>query len=133
MLVEELAGEVPRTMEELLRLPGVGRKTANVLLGNAFDTPGIAVDTHVLRVSHRLELTRETDPVKVEFALMPLFPRKDWARSSHLLIHHGRAICQARRPRCEICPVAASCPYPQRIATQKRATPAVATPARRRR
>lgn len=112
VLVEEFGGEMPRTMEELLRLPGAGRKTANVVLGEAFGVPGITVDTHVQRLSGRLGLTAETDPVKIEFALMPLFPRRDWTRLSHLLIHHGRACCVARRPACERCPLSAECPYP---------------------
>ena len=112
LLVEAFAGEMPGTMDELLRLPGVGRKTANVILGEAFGTPGITVDTHVGRLAHRLGLTAETDPVKVEFALMPLIPGKDWTRASHLLIQHGRACCGARNPECVRCPVRSECPYP---------------------
>jgi endonuclease-3 len=114
VLVEEFGGVVPKTMEELVRLPGVGRKTANVVLGVAFGLPGIPVDTHVGRVSRRLELTTETDPVKVEFALQPLFPRKDWTQLSLMLIRHGRECCRARRPECERCPLAAHCPYPRK-------------------
>jgi endonuclease-3 len=112
VMLERFAGKVPGTMEELVQIPGAGRKTANVILGNAFDTPGITVDTHVGRVSRRLELTAEEDPVKVEFALQKLIPRKDWTWFSHAMIQHGRVCCQARRPWCEGCPLAAWCPYP---------------------
>ena len=104
-------GNVPATMEELVALPGVGRKTANVILGNAFGmNEGVVVDTHVGRLSVRLGLTNETDPVKVENALMPLFPRDDWALLSHLLIFHGRRICAARSPNCEACILNDVCP-----------------------
>jgi endonuclease-3 len=96
-------GEVPRTLEELTALPGVGRKTANVILGNAFGTPGIVVDTHVGRVAARLGLTTAADPVKVEFDLMALIPRGRWVRFSHQLIAHGRALCRAQRPLCDAC------------------------------
>jgi endonuclease-3 len=104
-------GEVPRTLEELTALPGVGRKTANVILGNAFGTPGIVVDTHVGRVAARLGLTTAADPVKVEFDLMALIPRGRWVRFSHQLIAHGRALCRAQRPLCDACFLdAALCP-----------------------
>jgi endonuclease-3 len=110
-LVERYNGEIPDSMEELVKLPGIGRKTANVILGNAFGkNEGIVVDTHVARVSHRLGLTRETDPIKIEQDLMPLFPRKDWALLAHLLIFHGRRVCEARRPKCEICVLNDICP-----------------------
>ena len=109
-LVERHGGEVPHTMEELTALPGVGRKTANVVLGNAFGIPGLVVDTHVSRVSKRLSLTRETDAVKIEFALMPIIPRERWTVFSHWLILHGRRVCVARKPRCSICPLAPHCP-----------------------
>ena len=110
-LVERHNGEVPDTMEELVKLPGVGRKTANVVLGNAFGkNVGVVVDTHVARVSHRLGLTKETDPVKIELDLMKLFPTGDWALLSHLLIFHGRRVCEARRPKCEICVLNDICP-----------------------
>jgi endonuclease III len=109
--VERHGGDVPNTMEALTMLPGVGRKTANVVLGNAFDTNvGIVVDTHVTRLSNRLGLTRETDAVKIEEDLMPLFPREQWTMVSHLLIEHGRQICIARTPRCEVCPLNDICP-----------------------
>src|SRR3984893_2429111 len=110
-LVERHNGEVPDSMDALVKLPGVGRKTANVILGNAFGkNEGIVVDTHVARVSHRLGLTRETDPVKIEQDLMPLFPRKDWALLSHLLIWHGRRRCYARKPDCSNCEILRLCP-----------------------
>jgi endonuclease-3 len=110
-LVERHGGEVPDSMDALVKLPGVGRKTANVILGNAFGkNEGIVVDTHVARLSQRLGLTRETDPVKIEQDLMKLFPREDWALLSHLLIFHGRRVCDARRPKCEICVLNDICP-----------------------
>ncbi len=110
-LLERHGGEVPQTMDELVALPGIGRKTANVVLGNAFGkNEGIVVDTHVQRLAGRFGLTRETDPVKVERALMPLFPRKRWTMLSHLMIAHGRAVCVARTPRCGECPLADICP-----------------------
>ncbi|HUR93147.1 MAG TPA: endonuclease III [Gemmatimonadales bacterium] len=104
-------GEVPRTMDALRVLPGVGRKTANVILGNAYGiNEGITVDTHVTRLSRLLGLTRHEDPVKIEFDLIPLFPRDHWALLSHLLIFHGRRICIARRPRCAQCVLSDICP-----------------------
>jgi endonuclease-3 len=111
VVVAEHAGEVPHEMDVLTRLPGVGRKTANVVLGNAFGIDeGVVVDTHVGRLALRLGLTTETDPVKVEQALMPLFPRARWTLLSHLLIAHGRRICTARRPKCSECFLADVCP-----------------------
>ncbi len=110
-LVARHGGKVPDSMEELTELPGVGRKTANVILGNAFDkNVGVVVDTHVTRLSERLGLTRQTDAVKIEEDLMPLFPSEQWTMVSHLLIEHGRQICVARAPRCEICPLSDICP-----------------------
>jgi endonuclease III len=110
-LVADHGGEVPRTMEELRVLPGVGRKTANVVLGNAYGiNEGVTVDTHVIRLSRLLGLTRHADPVKIEQDLMPLFPREEWALLSHLLIFHGRQVCIARRPRCPECVLADLCP-----------------------
>src|SRR5437868_5695541 len=117
-IVEEHSGQVPRTMEELVRLPGVGRKTANVILGNAFEVPGITVDTHVGRLSRRLGLTRHTDPEKVERDLMDLIPRKEWTMFSHRMIFHGRQVCHARKPRCESCVLLSVCP---RIGVAKKA------------
>lgn len=110
-LVERHNGEVPDSMETLVQLPGVGRKTANVILGNAFrKNEGVVVDTHVGRLSLRLGLTKETDPIKVEQDLMPLVPRDDWAMLAHVLIFHGRRVCDARSPKCEICTVNDICP-----------------------
>jgi endonuclease-3 len=113
-LVERHGGAVPDDMASLVALPGVGRKTANVILGNAFGKDeGIVVDTHVTRLSNRLGLTRETDAVKIERALIPLFPRDRWTMVSHLLIEHGRQICLARKPRCAACVLADVCPSAQ--------------------
>lgn len=110
-LVERHGGEVPRDMEALVRLPGVGRKTANVVLGNAFgENEGIVVDTHVGRLAGRLGLTPATDPVKVEEALVPLFPRERWTMLAHLLIEHGRTVCDAKKPACGRCSLADLCP-----------------------
>jgi endonuclease-3 len=110
-VVERHGGEIPSTMDELTKLPGVGRKTANVILGNTFEkNEGVVVDTHVGRLSRRLGLTRQTDPIKVELQLMKLFPRKVWAKLSHLLIFHGRRICIARSPKCELCVLNDICP-----------------------
>src|SRR5262245_46652026 len=103
-------GQVPNTMEDLVHLPGVGRKTANVILGNAFDVPGITVDTHVLRLSKRMGLTRKTDANKVEQDLMELIPKEEWTMFSHRMIFHGRQICFARKPNCEGCLLAKDCP-----------------------
>jgi endonuclease III len=110
-IAERHGGEVPHTMEELTNLPGVGRKTANVVLGNAFGiNEGIVVDTHVLRLSKRLGLTTNTDPVKIEQDLIPVVPRKEWALFSHLLIFHGRRVCFARKPACGECVLNDVCP-----------------------
>lgn len=113
IILDKFDGKVPGTMEELLTLAGVGRKTANVLLGNAFDTPGITCDTHVIRLSQRLGLSGNKDPVKLEFDLMEIVPRKKWGgwtMFSHLLIFHGRNICKARKPDCPNCPIEKHCP-----------------------
>jgi len=111
MLVEEFGSRVPKTMEELLKLPGVARKTANVVLGVAFGIgEGIVVDTHVGRLSRRLKLTKHSDAGKIEQDLMEIVPRKDWIDFSHLLIFHGRRVCKARRPLCEECVVERLCP-----------------------
>ncbi|MGH3373497.1 MAG: endonuclease III [Actinoallomurus sp.] len=107
---DDFGGEVPRTLDEMVKLPGVGRKTANVVLGNAFDVPGLTVDTHFSRLVKRFRWTAETDPVKIEFAIGELVPRKDWTILSHRLIWHGRRICHARRPACGACPLAPLCP-----------------------
>jgi endonuclease-3 len=111
ILVEKHQGEIPRTMEELTELPGVGRKTANVVLGNAFGiNVGVVVDTHVARLSQRFGLTRQTDPKKIEPALMKLVPQCDWTIFPHWLIFHGRRVCKALRPACPDCPIAKLCP-----------------------
>jgi endonuclease-3 len=111
-LEAQFGGRVPGTLEELVTLHGVGRKTANVVLGSAFDVPGLTVDTHMIRINRRLGLTRQTDPEKIERDLMQLVPKKEWTPYSHRVIHHGRVCCDARRPRCETCPLRAECPWP---------------------
>ena len=110
LLVEEFDGKVPTRLEDLVRLPGVGRKTANVVAAELGVTQGIVVDTHVRRLSQRLGLTREQDPVKIERDLQRLVPREDWARFPHLLIWHGRRVCIAQRPRCQDCVINDLCP-----------------------
>ncbi len=110
-VADQHGGKVPDRLEDLVQLPGVGRKTANVVLGNAFDrNEGVVVDTHVARLSARLGLSRETDPVRIERDLMALFPRRQWAMLSHLLIWHGRRVCDARKPRCADCALSDICP-----------------------
>ena len=109
-LVEDYDGEVPPRLEALVKLPGVGRKTANVVLGNAFGLPGITVDTHFGRLARRFGWTEETDPVKVEHAVGAIFPKRDWTMLSHHLIWHGRRICHSLKPACGACPVARLCP-----------------------
>ena len=104
-LVSRFGGQIPKTLEELTTLPGVGRKTANVILGNAFGIPGIVVDTHVSRVSKRIGLTKNSDPVKIEFDLMEIVPKDEWTHFSNLLIWHGRRTCVARKPLCGTCPI----------------------------
>ncbi|MHC4244030.1 MAG: endonuclease III [Planctomycetota bacterium] len=109
-VIEEFDGKIPGTMEEILTLPGVGRKTANCVLGNAFGVPGVVCDTHVIRLSRRLGLSPNSDPVKLEFDLAEIIPRKNWLLFSDLLIFHGRNICKARKPDCVNCPLAKYCP-----------------------
>ena len=109
-LLADHDGQVPGRLEDLVKLPGVGRKTANVVLGNAFDVPGITVDTHFGRLARRLGWTDETDPVKVEHAIGALFPKQDWTMLSHHLVWHGRRVCHAKKPACGACPVARWCP-----------------------
>jgi len=116
-LVADHGGEVPRSMEAMVKLPGVGRKTASVVLGHVYDiAEGIAVDTHVLRVSNRLGIARGDDPIEVERQLMAIIPRERWTRTTDLIIFHGRKICDARRPLCGQCPVFALCRWPSRQA-----------------
>ncbi len=114
-LVKRFGGEVPKTLDDLVTLPGVGRKTANVLLGNAFGIPGIAVDTHVHRLSRRIGLTKNDDPVKIEFDLMEIVPKEEWTHFSNLLIWHGRKTCVARKPLCGICPIRKECDYGSKL------------------
>jgi len=109
-LVEKFGGEVPRTLEELVTLRGVARKTANVVLGNCFDVPGLTIDTHMKRVNRRLGLTAAKDPVEIERDLMALVPQAEWTRYSHRVIAHGREVCHARKPACERCVLRALCP-----------------------
>ena len=111
-LLKNFNGQVPDTLEELVTLPGVGRKTANVVLGAAFNTPGIVVDTHVARLSQRLGLTEQKDPVKIELDLMAIIPKSNWNDFSLHLVYHGRAICRARNPKCNECPIVSLCGYP---------------------
>jgi len=119
-LVERHGGDVPRTREELVRLPGVGLKTANVVLGNAFGQPSIAVDTHVFRVSQRLGLARSDDAEKIHDQLAEVLPKRQWTVASHLLTAHGRRTCLARSPRCPACPVNALCSWPGKIRVGRR-------------
>lgn len=109
-IVEDFGGEVPATLEELITLPGVGRKTANVVLGHAFGIPGITVDTHFGRLSRRFEWSQSLDPVKVEFEVGELIPQKEWTNLSQRMIWHGRRICHSRKPACGACPLAKVCP-----------------------
>lgn len=115
-LIERHGGNVPESMDELVELPGVGRKTANVVLGNAFGkSVGVVVDTHVGRISQRLGLTKHTDAVKIEQDLIPVVPQEEWTMWAHLMIAHGRRICQARKPRCQECPLLPYCPAGQKL------------------
>lgn len=111
MLLSEYGGEMPHELEELIRLPGVGRKTANVVRGHIFGIPSIVVDTHVKRISHRLGLTKNTDPEKIEFDLMKILPKPSWIKYNHQIIAHGRAICKAPTPKCELCPMTQVCDF----------------------
>jgi endonuclease-3 len=113
-LVDRFGGEVPTRQEDLVTLPGIGRKTANLILSEAFDVPGIIVDTHVKRVAGRIGLTKETDPEKIEFDLMEYVPQKEWSRLSNLLIWHGRRTCAARKPQCPLCVIRDLCDYPDK-------------------
>ena len=114
-LLEKYDGQVPQTLDELVKLPGVGRKTANVVLGSAFNIPGIVVDTHVARISKRLGLTKSNNPVKIEHDLMEIIPRENWNVFSLQLIYFGRAICKARKPLCPTCPLYDLCEFPDKI------------------
>jgi len=114
-LLEKYDGQVPQTLNELVKLPGVGRKTANVVLGSVFNIPGIVVDTHVARISKRLGLTESNNPVKIEYDLMEIIPRENWNVFSLQLIYFGRAICKARKPLCPTCPLYDLCDFPDKI------------------
>jgi endonuclease-3 len=114
-IVKSHGGKVPDNMDALVKLPGIGRKTANVILGTAFQIPGVVVDTHVKRLSQRIGLTEQSDPVKIEFELMELLPKKDWVGFSHQMIWHGRALCKARKPRCSECPLLGVCDYGSKV------------------
>jgi len=114
-LLEKYDGQVPQSLDELVKLPGVGRKTANVVLGSAFNIPGIVVDTHVARISKRLELTKSNNPVKIEYDLMEIIPQEEWNVFSLQLIYFGRAICKARKPLCPTCPLYDLCDFPEKI------------------
>jgi endonuclease-3 len=114
-LLEKYDGQVPRTLDELVKLPGVGRKTANVVLGSVFKIPGVVVDTHVARISKRLGLTKSNNPVKIEYDLMEIIPRENWNLFSLQLIYFGRAICKARKPACPTCPLYDLCEFPDKI------------------
>jgi endonuclease-3 len=131
-IMDRFGGEVPRTLEELTTLRGVARKTANVVLGNCFDTPGLTVDTHMSRLNQRLRLTRNTDPVKIERDLMALLPAREWTLYSHRVIQHGREVCDARRPDCAACSLRPECPYPNSPQARAKAK-GRAGPARRKR
>jgi len=117
ILDERFGGRIPADLDVLVQLPGIGRKTANVILGNAFQVPGIVVDTHVARVAQRLGLTSQKDPEKIEQDLMVLIPRERWIKFSHQLIQHGRQLCQARKPKTEICPLRPYCDYAANMVT----------------
>ncbi len=110
MLINEFGGEVPQTMEELLKLPGVGRKTANLVLGDYFGIPGIVVDTHATRLSNRMGFTTNSDPYKIELDLQKIVPKEYWSSFCHQLVYHGREYCSARSPKCDICPINHLCP-----------------------
>lgn len=117
-LVTQFGGQAPASLDDLVKLPGIGRKTANVILGNAFGIPGITVDTHMGRVSQRLGLSQQKDPVKIEFDLMPLVPKERWVKFSHQMIWHGRQICTAKKPDCPRCPLLPYCDYGQKATGQ---------------
>ena len=114
MLIEKHGGQVPKTMEELLALPGVGRKTANLVLGDAFGIPGIVIDTHAKRLTNRIGLTTHEDPEKIEYDLMKIVPEEDWSKFCHQLVYHGRAVCNARKPQCTLCEIREFCNYGQK-------------------
>ncbi len=111
MLIQDFNGKVPGNLEDLLKLPGVGRKTANLILGDIFDTPGLVIDTHAKRLSNRIGLTQNTDPTKIEFDLMDIVPKDYWSKFCHQLVYHGRAVCNARKPKCDQCRISHLCNF----------------------
>lgn len=111
MIIDKFDGIVPGNMEDLLKLPGVGRKTANLVLGDIFNVPGIVVDTHAKRLANRIGLTKNTDPEKIEYDLMKILPKKEWSKFSHQLVYHGRAVCNARKPNCNVCGILDCCEF----------------------
>ncbi len=115
MIIKDYGGEVPDTLEDLLRLPGVGRKTANLVLGDIFGIPGIVVDTHAKRLSKRIGFTKNDDPEKIEYDLMEIIPRENWSKFCHQLVYHGRAVCKARKPKCDECLIRPYCDYGQNL------------------
>ena len=115
MLIDKYSSIVPNTMDELLQLPGVGRKTANLVLGDIFSVPGIVVDTHAKRLSNRIGLTKNTDPEKIEYDLMKIIPKESWSKFSHQLVYHGRAVCIARKPKCNECSIIEYCEYGKKV------------------
>lgn len=114
MIISDFGGKVPSNMEDLLKLPGVGRKTANLLLGDSFGIPGVVVDTHAKRLSNRIGLSANEDPEKIEYDLMKILPRENWSKFCHQLVYHGRAVCNARKPACERCEIRPYCVYGQK-------------------
>lgn len=123
-LLRNFQGKIPSTLEDLIQLPGVGRKTANVVLSNAFGIPAIAVDTHVFRVSRRLGMAKGTSPQQVELELQKVIPQNEWSEAHHLLIAHGRGLCSARSPHCEACPLKMDCPYARKAFSKQGVTKA---------
>lgn len=111
MLIQDFDGKVPGNLDDLLKLPGVGRKTANLILGDIFDTPGLVIDTHAKRLSNRIGLTQNTDPTKIEFDLMDIVPKDYWSKFCHQLVYHGRAVCNARKPKCDQCRISHLCNF----------------------
>jgi len=111
MIIEKFEGKVPDNLEDLLTLPGVGRKTANLVLGDVYGIPGIVIDTHAKRLSNRIGLSRNEDPTKIEFDLMKIVPKEYWSKFCHQLVYHGRAVCRARKPECENCAIIDYCDY----------------------
>lgn len=119
ILIEKFDGKVPDNLDDLLTLPGVGRKTANVVLGSAYGIPGIVIDTHAKRLSNRIGLSKNTDPTKIEFDLMKIVPKESWSKFCHQLVFHGRAVCNARKPKCEECAILDYCDYGAKVISKE--------------